>query len=228
MRSIVRPVQLAVAAALVSLAIGTGAATAGGPTSVLIVNPSTGATASLYTTDADYTTLLNALEPSGVAAEPMPFLSAGPGTSAINITWLIHDVSVWRVDHVRLDNRRLWVQTNTSSEITGSNNWNLATGEDAALGVLDRLGVLNWKDGDAGSAKAADKTEAVGGTKDDTTMATDDAAASTRDSADVFAGSWWLLPGVIVGAALAVVGRPYVMALAARREPGPRRQLIDI
>jgi hypothetical protein len=241
MRSIVRPVLVAIVTALVALAVGPGTANAGGPTSVLIVNPSTGATASLYATDADYATLQEALEPSDITVDPMPSLTAGPGTSAINITWLIHDVSVWRVDHVRLDDRRLWVQTNTvdfdkGSEITWNNDWHLAEDEEAAFEVLDRLGVLNWKAGDAPGGETADEKPALGTTKDATGTGTEDdaaplgleTAASSSARADALAGWWWLLPGLIIGVALAVVGRPYVLALAARREPGPRHQLIDL
>jgi hypothetical protein len=89
------------------------AAFAGGPTSVIMVDPGTGKTAAMYTQDIDYGALLGAVGeiPSPVPAGT-PDMHGGPGTSAINITWLVHDVQVWRIDHVFLTGEGgPWIET---------------------------------------------------------------------------------------------------------------------
>jgi hypothetical protein len=89
------------------------AAFAGGPTSVILVNPGTGKTAALYNEDVQYESLMKALGDQVPAADPAaPTLHGGPGSSALNITWLMHDVQVWRIDHVFMDMEGgPWVET---------------------------------------------------------------------------------------------------------------------
>lgn len=89
--------------ATASLMAAAPVAWAGGPTSVLLVAPAEGRAAALYTTDQDYGRLLRALGEQPVADPKAPDLHGGPGTAAINVTWLVHDVSVWRVDRVFVD-----------------------------------------------------------------------------------------------------------------------------
>lgn len=90
----------------------TANAYAGGPTSVILVDPKTGKTAALYTNDKDYDLLVDALGPRPPVPDG-PDLHGGPGSSAINVTWLIHDVQVWRIDRVFLDDSTggPWVET---------------------------------------------------------------------------------------------------------------------
>ncbi|MFD1052131.1 hypothetical protein ACFQ1S_44440, partial [Kibdelosporangium lantanae] len=84
---------------------------AGGPTSVIIVDPNTGKTAALYTNDKDYGLLMDVLGPRPPVPDG-PDLHGGPGSSAINVTWLIHDAEVWRIDRVFLDDPAgPWVET---------------------------------------------------------------------------------------------------------------------
>src|SRR2546423_11493579 len=83
------------------LVLGAPAAFAGGPTSVILVNPQTGATAALYNSSIDYQALNDALGEAPQQPVPgTPDLHGGPGSSAFNITWLMHDVQVWRSDPV--------------------------------------------------------------------------------------------------------------------------------
>jgi hypothetical protein len=89
----------------------TANAYAGGPTSVIIVDPGTGKTAALYTNDKDYGLLMDVLGPRPPVSDG-PDLHGGPGSSAINVTWLIHDAAVWRIDRVFLDDPAgPWVET---------------------------------------------------------------------------------------------------------------------
>jgi hypothetical protein len=80
-----------------------GPATAGGPTSVLMSSPALGRTSSLYTDDAGYQALadyVSAFE-SGTGRTGVP--TAHAVGNGITLTWLIHDVSVWRVDRIYID-----------------------------------------------------------------------------------------------------------------------------
>jgi hypothetical protein len=87
-------------------------ASAGGPTSVLLVSPARQATASLYTTDEAYGRLLNLVGADPVAEQGAPDLTGGPGSDAINVTWLVHDVQIWRVDRIFTDTAGgPWIQT---------------------------------------------------------------------------------------------------------------------
>jgi hypothetical protein len=95
------------------------AAFAGGPTSVILVDPSTGKTAALYNQDIDYGALQDAV--GELPALPLPAgtpeLHGGPGSSAINVTWLLHDVQVWRIDHVFLTGEGgPWIETFESND----------------------------------------------------------------------------------------------------------------
>lgn len=102
MRRFVRFAGGAVAAAAVLL-IAPVPASAGGPTSVLLVSPGRQVATALYNSDAAYSRLEQVLGQGQTSDPAAPDLQAGPGTSAINITWLAHDVSVWRVDRVVVD-----------------------------------------------------------------------------------------------------------------------------
>jgi hypothetical protein len=100
----VRAAIVVLALSVLSLAFA-GPAAAGGPTSVLLVHSDTHKAASLYYTDADYALLSELVGGiSGAGAGTVD--SSGMGQefgSAVTLTWLVHDVSVWRVDRVYLD-----------------------------------------------------------------------------------------------------------------------------
>lgn len=98
--------------------LATPTAFAGGPTSVMLVRPGTGKAAALYTSNPEYNALMSALGDQQPVADPnAPMLHGGPGSSSINITWLMHDVQVWRIDHVFLDaDGGPWVETYMSYE----------------------------------------------------------------------------------------------------------------
>ena len=221
---------LSTAAALVVLVLGAASASAGGPTSVLIANPTAGASAALYVTDADYTTLQRALEPGDVTSSDPPTLASGPGTAAINVTWLIHDVTVWRVDRILLDaGPHLWVQTTLVGadgiDWTGTGEWHPASDTEAVYEVLDRLDVLPGEPG-AGAAAAADGDGTLGETfVQEATSAAPGGGNGGTDTGSV----WWLVSGVVAGAVLGAVARPLVADLSARRRfARPRHELIDV
>lgn len=93
---------------------GAGPAVAGGPTSVLVSVPGEGRVAALYHTDTAYQALdelaaeLNA--DTGTAGRP----PTGGAGEVVTLTWLIHDVQVWKVDQVHLGGKGApWVETRT-------------------------------------------------------------------------------------------------------------------
>ncbi len=102
--------------------LGAGPAWAGGPTSVLVVDPAAGRAAALYVDDARYQELADAVgayaAPDDSNADAEPSSSTSPASVSdcfeceVRITWLIHDMSVWRVDRVHLTaGDGIWLQT---------------------------------------------------------------------------------------------------------------------
>jgi hypothetical protein len=201
-------------AALVAVLLSSGPAVAGGPTSVLLSVPGEGKTASLYFTDPEYDALaalvgvsagVGAVDKSGATHE------RGPG---VTLTWLIHDVTPWRVDHVYLEGEGApWIAT----PVAGDNDsiwdspvvWHQPE-DGAALGaLLDDLGVGK-------ASRAAGEFHGVAGAPATTPTPAEPAAASSR-----MPGVWWGLVGVlagVLGSVLWVRFRPSRLGLRQARE----------
>ncbi|MGH3991599.1 MAG: hypothetical protein ACRDSN_03940 [Pseudonocardiaceae bacterium] len=213
------------------------AAMAGGPTSVLLVSPSSGSIAALYVTDDRYYQLQRALGEQPAADGGAPDLHGGAGTTAINVTWLIHDVMVWRVDRVFVNvDGGPWVETRTSFD--GPVHAQPATvhrSSDPALllALLDRLGLPG--DGVAANGHAPDGAgsdgigsggAASGGAASDGRGA--EPTASGRPASTAVQepaggapfGWWWVVAGLVVGAALGAGARPVITLLARTRIAG--------
>src|SRR2546430_15567337 len=102
-------VLMAVTATLLAVS---GVALAGGPTSVVLVSPANHQSTALYYTDDAYTRLSSLVGENPVAAPGAPDVHGTPGTDDVRITWLIHDVQVWRVDHVFANIKgEVWIET---------------------------------------------------------------------------------------------------------------------
>ena len=89
-------------------------AQAGGPTSVLMTNPATGRAHALYYSDRAYERLASAVggfgAESGSAAKPQSVVD--DFGSEIRLTWLIHDMSIWRIDRVHITAKDgTWIET---------------------------------------------------------------------------------------------------------------------
>ncbi len=218
-----RSALVAAATAVTALVIGSVPAAAGGPTSVLVANPASGTTGALYMSDADYVALQRALEPADTAVDEPPTLASGPGTSAINATWLVHDVTVWRVDRISLDaGPQVWVQTTLAGDEgidwTSNAEWHVASDAETVHEILGRLGVIPGEAASMDTAAAGADTAAAG--------AAEEPPAGTDDGTSPL---WWLLPGIAAGAVLGALGRPLAAGVFARRRiVGPRHQLIDV
>lgn len=235
---------------LALILLGASQAVAGGPTSVLVVSPESGQSSSLYYTAARYRQLekyLGSADVSGVARRPLEIDGAveqGGAWRRITVSWLVHDVSVWRVDRVHLPKSNgapIWVSTRTDGPAGPEERWHPADDPVKLRGLLGALGVLGDSE-DTSAAGAgtggggdyppdfADRHEAEG-------PDAESGAATPLRSGDS-AGSaawWWAIPGLAAGVLIGFTGVTLVRRGTARRDPGPqgpgrprpRRQLID-
>lgn len=131
-----------------SLVLGAGSASAGGPTSALLVEPASGRSASLTYVDKDYADLMalvgaddgsaGAIDTSGATHDNVP---------EVTVTWLVHNVSVWRVDRIYLTAKGgPWIATHVaameSDDIFAAPPvWHTATDGTKLVTLLERLGV---------------------------------------------------------------------------------------
>lgn len=127
-------------------------ARAGGPTSVLVTNPATQQASGLYCTDPEYDVLFAAVnaalvQPAAPSATP-GMLSRDAGRE-VRLTWMIHDMSVWRVDRIHLTSSDgVWIET-VADVVAGGDvfeqtaRWSRPRDEQALHSVLRDGGVLS-------------------------------------------------------------------------------------
>jgi hypothetical protein len=178
-----------------------GTARAGGPTSVLITQPGVSAGALYYTDEAydDLAALLPSVETRGK--------DAPSGGVDYNLTWLIHDVVIWRYDRVRVTrDGTAWVSTTFSSEDTAG--WQQVVPSAKLVEILERVQERTIAD-------------SVSLLPDVEPASSPPASAAEADTPWFSLAGWrWVLPGVLLGL---LVG-----AVAARRdvEQEPRQVLL--
>ncbi|MGW3419145.1 hypothetical protein [Streptomyces phaeochromogenes] len=221
-------------------------ATAGGPTSVLVVSPESGQSTALYNSKEEYGELERLLgQPGSGTREEPPGLVVGSGRQ-INVTWMIHDVSPWRVDRVYPETPRtkdVWIHTAADVPTTMNGYWHKAAQPAAVRALLKKLGVMGesssgagagaiypapWETTEGAAAEPAPESEPI------ERSGTAAAASTAGDDTDW----WWAIPGLVTGAALALGLRPFVGRLpgvrelgrrrARVREAGPRQELRDV
>ncbi|MEI5006662.1 hypothetical protein RB196_04325 [Streptomyces sp. PmtA] len=232
--------RLAVLVALLGIALGAGlflapGAAAGGPTSVLIVSPESGAATGLYASSADYgrlSALLDARARAAGAADPPPGLDAVTGMRRINVTWLLHDVTPWRLDRVHAsdDGRTAWIHTAKGLPESYDGVWHRAAAPAELTALLRKLGVMGEKGGGARAVAVPPGPPRDG---DGTTAAAPQGVEARPGGPG---GWWWAAPGVAVGVVLGALLRPVAARWARRvgrgrsgaRDTGPRRQLLDL
>lgn len=216
-------IPLALAVLVTALLTWFAPASAGGPTSALLVVPGEGKTASLYYTDPEYEPLASLV---GVGGDEVHRVDrsgrsheTGPG---VTVTWMIHDVTPWRVDRIYLAGPGApWIATQILGETGdpwGSPVWHQPEAPVRLERLLDRLGV-----GEA--ARQAGEFEGVAGAPMPAAAAPPPAevepetrAAATTESSGITRGAWglaWGLIGAVVGVALSLL-RP-----RARRRTAP-------
>lgn len=128
-------------------------ALAGGPTSVLITSPANQRTSSAYTGDARYQRLASAVGiDTGAGIEQPTSGESPPGEidsnmgADVRLTWLIHDMAVWRVDRIHLSDDVIWIHTaqplGDQTGEPGPGIWHRATDPAALRAALAETGVL--------------------------------------------------------------------------------------
>ncbi|MFC5954454.1 hypothetical protein ACFP51_08125 [Streptomyces pratens] len=235
----------ALTAAMALMVWGASPASAGGPTSVLVVSPESEETASLYHADKGYGELERLLGPIGTGMREKPPEAALASARLINVTWMVHDVTPWRVDRVFLADmgQDAWIHTAGHLAETTNGLWHRAEHPSDVHKFLFELGVMGKTSGSgthSGIHPAPWGTAGPDGAGSDTARSGPerDAGAARADGTAPTAaegtGWWWAIPGVVGGAALGLILRPYVMRLPlmprrrGRRDPGPRQELLDV
>jgi hypothetical protein len=198
-----------------------GPASAGGPTSALLSVPGRGETASLYYTDPEYDALADLVgqgTSTGTVDKSGVGHANGPG---VTVTWLIHDVTPWRVDHIYLEGQGApWIATQVMVGRSGTIwdspvVWHQPESGAELNALLERLGV-------AEAARGAGEFDGVAGAPlpPPAESASDEPGPAapvdtTRTSA--LDGVWWALGGLLGGVVLTLIW----MRARATVTPGP-------
>lgn len=218
----------ALAAALALALWGAPAASAGGPTSVLVVSPESGETASLYCSDEEYGELERLLGPRGAGIRTKPPEANLLAARQINVTWMAHDVSPWRLDQVfpLADGDEVWIHSAENlPEVNG--RWHRTKNPAQLRALLKDLGVMGKVSG-KGHAIFPRPAQEPGS---DAGAVEAEASAVASSAADDGTDWWWALPGLAAGVVLTLVLRPFALRRPwdrLRGEPGPRQELRDV
>jgi hypothetical protein len=203
---------LAMVLAAIPVVLAAAPAQAGGPTSVLITDPSSGRAGALYYTDARYTQLDELLQRGESITSPGP--SAMDGQS-YNVTWMIHDVLVWRQQQVFVGDAGVAyvATTNVEGVDQGADNgltWTRLADGTAALDLL-RDAASGAGESPGVAAFEPEPTERV--------------VTVTKTSTEWFAlAGWrWVVPGILLGVAAGALLTRRPRVEVAR----PRQQLVD-
>jgi hypothetical protein len=177
-----------------------GSAYAGGPTSVLLVNTDRARAQALYVTDPAYDRLAAAAGDTYGASTPPSGVAQGV-KDEVKLTWLIHDVTVWRLDRVVLTrNDGIWIETALKlPEDDDTARWHRASDDQALTALLSASGLLGKQAQPPGDSPAS-TTPAVA----DGTAAAAAVAAPGRPILGIVAAG---LVGLVVGALGALVLR---------------------
>jgi hypothetical protein len=189
----------------VAVLAGGSPAVAGGPTSVLLSVPGEGRVAALYNGNPDYQALaddVGAFATTGAPAASPPPLPQG---SVVTLTWLIHDVSPWRVDRVHVSAAgEAWIETQSTdgSADVGATAvvWHRASDGDGLRALLTKLGVNPLQPAPPASSSAyssAVEPAPVGAAA---------APAAAPEPEPAFQAWTWALVGLVAGVALTVAG----------------------
>ena len=190
-------------------------ASAGGPTSVLLANPQTGRVAALYHTDKAYDRLADAVGAyaSENGSTNRPGAVTEDFTGEIRLTWLIHDMSIWRIDRVHATAEDgMWVQTVVRTDggnvLDQPGSWHRPVDAKALATALQDAGLLTTSAGAKDSSSLASSAESSSATVTNAAM----------PSAESPKRGWM----AAVGAIGVLVGAGGAMLL--RRSPAARKE----
>jgi len=219
----VRRTLALLAAVIAAVAVGAAPARAGGPTSVLLSSPPK--VVAVGYDDHAYDELQRLTQVAG--SKPSVGDEQHDLGNFVRAAWLIHDMSVWRLDIIYPDAPGgPWIATTESPDgktMPEQPTWHTAT-DPAAL--LKLLGSLNLLAGQRNGEPAYGGPTSMGGM---VAPAPADAPVTTPEpvtvpetqtaTTGVFTGWRWTIPGFLLGAVIAVV--------ALRLLPKRRWELID-
>lgn len=206
----------AVVLALGAVLFASAPASAGGPTSVLLVSPSTGRAEALHAMNEAYTTLMTQLAVEPVPAEG-PGFEPGIGGDQVVVTWMVHDIQPWRVDRITFDDDGLpeWINTVNSMgaqlAYEDEGTWHRPADAQALADLLVDLGLV----GRTGLRPSQEDPDAEA-----------EAAAAVPSDGGPLGAAAWALPAVAGGMVAGVLGDRW---LRRRRDQddGGRWQLVD-
>ena len=220
-----------VTAALTAVGVAVASpSSAGGPTSVLLVNPATGRVAALYATDPRYQRLADLVGAFDAAPAPSPRPRASGGgygvvdAGGVNVTWLVHDVQVWRVDRIHVDAAG-HVGIETQQDISGGSIWDVQpvahepSNPRDLVALLDGLGLGAPAASAVISAPVPAAPVVTAPVPSAASAAHDTTAAGPARSASApgTSAALWVLAGAALGAAVLWAAQRAVPAGRSRR-----------
>ena len=194
-------------------AIGVTPAQAGGPTSVLLSAPPS--VVAFGYDDQQYSDLQQLIQTAPQHDEGTE--ESHSVGSFVRATWLIHDMSVWRIDVIYPDAPGgPWIAT---EEFTGETKpakptWHRSA---ASVKLLQLLGSLKLLEGNFEGGPTLSDGYEVPAQQETATPAPVQTTVTT--SPTFFTGWRWIIPGVVLGAAVALV--------ALRLFPKRQWELVD-
>ncbi|MFG1813198.1 hypothetical protein ACGFIF_05465 [Kribbella sp. NPDC049174] len=208
-------------ALLAVAALGAAPAHAGGPTSVVLSSPPN--VVAVGYDDKQYAELQRLTEASG-ARDPVGKENHESG-QVVRATWLIHDMSVWRIDIIYPDAPGgPWIATRASmdgSTLPEKPTWHTANDR---VGLLKLLHSMNLLSGQTNGDSSWGGPTFLGSEGSSSSEAPAEEAAPPAQaqvaSTSVFTGWRWTIPGFLLGAVIAVIA---VRFLPKRRD----WQLVD-
>ncbi|MFI2430474.1 hypothetical protein [Streptomyces sp. NPDC018693] len=225
---------------------GAAPASAGGPTSVLLVAPGSSEATGLYYADERYKELEGLIDSTRSGTARTPDAADLTHARQINVTWMIHDITPYRLDQVFpvLGGEDVWIRTSDLPDSV-SGYWHRAPAPTQLRALLTELGVMgpvsdegsggagrDLLEGDTAETGAGSTAETgAGGTPESASAAAAPAPRGSGASPDAGTNWWWTLPGAAAGGALALALRPPIArrwADRAQAEPGPRQELLDV
>jgi hypothetical protein len=210
-----RRTVLAMVAVLVVALSGVMPAAAGGPTSVLLSAPDVPRVVAAGYEDKAYIDLLQLVQSTDAAgkqATPGNGHDSGP---VIRATWLIHDVSVWRVDAIYPEgDGGPWIATTISDgdgRISDSAVWHRSADPTKLLTVLKDLRLLGGALASGGPTGLSPND----GAQPATPPFVEQQTQTVKADPGTLTGWRWAIPGFVLGALIAVVA----VRLLPRRRP---------
>lgn len=210
---------------------GAPPASAGGPTSVLVVSPASEETASLYYDDREYKQLERLLGSPVTGTRGKPPEADLASARRVTVTWMVHDISPWRLDQIFSadEGGEIWIHTAANLPRSMNGSWHRAERADELSALLKGLGVLGKASGDTGSTDVMSAPWATEGAQ---ATAPEPAATVRAQAPTVDDGTawWWVLPSATGGAVLALAFRSFAARtpfLRRDRAGEPKRERFD-